>query len=250
MTGKRQISDPRIADLVQAGKVRVALYVPNYVKDPDTGELHGWAPDVVRALGAHFGIVGVPLEHPHPPAAMASLKSGAADAAILGIVASRAAEVDYTAPLVEADYTILAPAGSPYRSLADADRPGVRIAAVRNHASTMALAQIVKHATFLCAEMPDPTFAILRSGNADLFASLRQVLLQYSAQLPGSRLFDGRYGFNSIGIAVPKGMPGRLAAMNEFAEEAKSSGLVRRAIYSSGWSGIQVAPRNTAAVIQ
>jgi polar amino acid transport system substrate-binding protein len=248
MTGKPQISDPRIADLVQAGKVRVALYVPNYVKDPDTGELLGWAPDVVRALGAHFGIVGVPLEHPHPPAAMASLKSGAADAAILGIVASRAADVDYTAPLVEADYTILAPAGSPYRNLADADRPGVRIAAVRNHASTMALAQIVKHATFLYADMPDPTFEILRSGNADLFASLRQVLLQYSAQLPGSRLFDGRYGFNSIGIALPQGMPGRLAAMNEFVEDAKSSGLVRQAIDRSGWSGIQVAPRNTAVI--
>jgi polar amino acid transport system substrate-binding protein len=145
---------------------------------------------------------------------------------------------------------MLAAPGSPYRSLADADRPDVRIAAVRNHASTTALAQIVKHATFVYADMPDATFDILRSGKADLFASLRQVLLQYSAQLPGSRLFDGRYGFNSIGIAVPKGMPGRLAAVNEFAEEAKSSGLVRQVIDRSGWSGIRVAPRNAAPVIR
>jgi polar amino acid transport system substrate-binding protein len=84
--------------------------------------------------------------------------------------------------------------------------------------------------------------SILRSGNAELFASLRQVLLHYMPQLPGSRLFEGRYGFNSIGMAVPKGRSDRLAALCEFVEAAKGSGLVQRAIDSSGWHGIRVAP--------
>lgn len=242
MATTQPTADPRVADLVRAGRVRVALYVPNYTKDPATGMLHGWAPDVVRALGDRLGIEGEPVEHPHPPAAMASLKAGACDAAIIGIVPSRAVEIDYTPPLVEADYTIMAPPGSPYVSVADADRPGIGVAAVRNHASTIALGQIMKNVTFVYADMPTPTFEVLRSGNADLFASLRQVLLHYMPQLPGSRLFEGRYGFNSIGMAVPKGRSDRLAALGEFVEAAKASGLVQQAIDRSGWHGIRVAP--------
>jgi len=34
----QQASDPRVADLVSAGKVRVGLHLPQFVKDPQTGE--------------------------------------------------------------------------------------------------------------------------------------------------------------------------------------------------------------------
>ena len=52
----RRATDPRVADLVQAGKVRVALYLPQYTKDPVTGELRGWCVDLVRALGERLGV--------------------------------------------------------------------------------------------------------------------------------------------------------------------------------------------------
>jgi polar amino acid transport system substrate-binding protein len=242
MTDARHSTDPQVADLMRAGKVRVALYLPQYTHDPVTGELRGWSVDLVHALGADLGVTGVPIENPHPPAAMACLKSGAADAAMLGIVASRSTEVDFSPPLVEADYSCLILAGSSIRSVADADRPGVRIAAVRDHASTLALSRIVKHATFVYADTPDPTFEILRRGDADLFISLHEVLLGYARQLPGSRVLAERYGFNSIGLAVPKGRVEHLARFSEFVEKAKASGLVQQAIDRSGWRGARVAP--------
>jgi polar amino acid transport system substrate-binding protein len=242
MSETQQSADPRVADLVKVGQVRVALYVPQYTKDPVTGELGGWCVDIVQALGAELGIDGVPVEHPNPANALNSIASGACDAGIIGIEADRATKVDYTAPIVEADYTLLAPANSPYRSIADADRPGVRIAAVRHHASTIALNKIIKRASFVYADMPEPTFQILQQGEADLFASLREVLRHYVARLPGSRVWEGRYGFNSLGFAVPKGYAARLAFLNEFAEHAKASGIIRQAIGRSGWSGIRVAP--------
>ncbi|MGA8616130.1 MAG: transporter substrate-binding domain-containing protein [Xanthobacteraceae bacterium] len=242
MTDAQPSADLRVADLVQAGQVRVALYVPQYTKDPVTGELGGWCVDIVHALGAKLGIKGVPVEHPNPANALTSIASGACDAGIIGIEADRATKIDYSPPIVEADYTLLAPAGSPYRSVADADRPGVRIAAVRHHASTIALNKIIKHATFVYADMPEPTFQILQRGEADLFASLHEVLRHYVARLPGSRIWEGRYGFNSLGIAVPKGQAARLAFLSEFAEHAKASGIIQQAIDRSGWSGIRVAP--------
>jgi len=248
MTDALQANDPRVADLVQAGEVRVALYVPQYTKDPVTGELGGWCVDLVHALGARIGVRGVPVEHPNPANAVTNVASGACNAAILGIEASRATKVDYSPPIVEADYTIMTPAGSAYRTLAEADRPGVRIAAVRDHASTMALSKLIRYATLVYADMPDPTFEILRRGEADLFASLHEVLRHYAAQLPGAQVWPGRYGFNSIGFAVPKGQPGRLAFVSEFAEEAKSSGLVQQVLDRAGWSGAHVAPSVATSV--
>ena len=235
-------ADPRVADLVKAGRIRVALYVPQYNKDTATGELRGWPIDLVAALGARIGVQGVPVEHPNPANALDSIASGACDAGIIGIEAERATKVDYSPPIVEADYTLLAPPASPYRSIADADRPGVRIAAVRHHASTLALQKIIKHAAFVYADMPEPTFQILQRGEADLFASLHEVLRHYVARFPGSRVWEGRYGFNSLGLAVPKGHAARLAFLSEFAEHAKASGIVQDAIDRSGWSGIRVAP--------
>jgi polar amino acid transport system substrate-binding protein len=244
MTQTQPSTDPRVADLIKAGQIRVALYVPQYTKDPATGALRGWPVDLVSALAVRIGVKGVPVEHPNPADALSSVVAGSCDAAIIGIEAARAAKVDYSPPLVEADYTLLAPAGSPYRSLTDADLPGVRVAAVRHHASTIALQKLIKHATFVYADMPEPTFEILRRGDADLFASLHEVLRHYADRLPGSRVWEGRYGFNSLGIAVPKGHTERLGYASEFAEEAKASGIVQKAIDCSGWRGTHVAPRS------
>src|SRR3954451_8970631 len=39
----QEIPDPRVADLVQAGKIRVGLFLPQFSKDAVTGELKGRA---------------------------------------------------------------------------------------------------------------------------------------------------------------------------------------------------------------
>ena len=135
------------------------------------------------------------------------------------------------------------PAGSSIRRMADVDRPGVRIAAVRNHLSTLALSRILKHAELVTAETPDATFALLRSGNFDAMYQVRTVLLDYSTKLPGSRVLEDRYGVNLAAIVVATSQAGRLAYINEFVEEAKASGLVQRAIERAGLRGV---PGSTA----
>ena len=241
MADAPQAADPRVADLVQAGKVRIALYLPQYTKDPVTGELRGWCIDLVRALGERLGVAGVPVEHPTPPAAIAGLKSGACDIAIMGIDPARATEVDYSPPFAQLDFTYLVPAGSSIQSLADADRPGVRIAVVRNHVSTLALIRILRQATPVHAETWDTAFDLLREGQADAFASVRAELIKSAPQLSGSRLLEASYGTNRLAMAVTKGhAAGRLAYMSEFIDEARASGLVQRAIDRSGLAGTQV----------
>jgi polar amino acid transport system substrate-binding protein len=122
----QQTPDPRVADLVRAGKVRMALFPPQYTKDPDTGELKGVWADVARAFAARVGVELVLVEHPTPPRMVECLKAGACDVGFLGFDPARAADVEgFSPPFIEFDYTYLVPPHSLIRSHADADRPGV-----------------------------------------------------------------------------------------------------------------------------
>lgn len=229
-------------DIIRSGKVRVALYPPTYSRDPRSGELSGWTIDVIRALGERLCVEAQPVERQTPPETVACLVAGDCDLAILGIEPVRAAQVDFTPPLVELDYTLLVPAESEARSVADLDRPGVRIAAVRGHASTLSLERQLGHAEAVYADMLEPAFELLRQGKADAFASVQEILLRCRAQLPGSRVLDGRYGANRIGIAAPKGRADRLEWLTAFVAELKASGLLQRSLDRIGWRGTRVAP--------
>jgi polar amino acid transport system substrate-binding protein len=243
----QQAADPRVADLVRAGKLRVALFLPQYTKDPATGELRGHGRGVVyvevaRQFAARLGIELQLVGYPTPPEVVACLKVSACDVGFLGINPARAAEIGFGPPLILVPFTYLVPSGSLIRSVTEADQPGIRIAVTRNHESAMALSRILKQAKLVNAETPAATFELLRAGQADAWASTLPGLLEYSNSLPGSRVLEDHYGGNIATMAVPKGQAGWLAYINEFIEEAKRSGLVQGAIERSAERGVQVAP--------
>src|SRR5882757_2224631 len=240
-TAEAQTADPRVADLVRAGKLHVGLFLPQYGKGPDGLKTSVWV-ETARAYAARVGVPLVIVEHATPPEAIACLKTGACDQLFLPLDA-RAAEIgDFSNPIFEFDYTLMVPAGSPIAKVADADRPGVRIAAVRNHASTNELVREVKQAELVYAETPEQTFALMRDGKADVMASTRLVLLDFSAKLAGARVLADRYGANINRMVVPKGNADRRAYVNEFVEEAKASGAVQQFIERGSTRGVTVAP--------
>jgi polar amino acid transport system substrate-binding protein len=223
---------------VRADKIRVALFPPQFDKNAMSGELRGWPVDLARAVAARLGVDVQLLDCPSPRKALDDLKAERADLAFLSI--HRSDEADFTPPFIQIDFTCLVPAASAICSVADADRPGIRIAVVRGHASTLALSRIAKQAELVSAEFPDAAFDLLQSGRADALASVRPWLLEASAHLPDSRVLEESYGANFMGAAVPKGHAGWLAYIREFIAEAKASGLVQRVIERAGWRGVQV----------
>jgi polar amino acid transport system substrate-binding protein len=242
----QQTADPRVADLVRMGKLRVALFLPQYMKDPVTSEIRGQYSGTVMVEMAHeiaarLGIDRQVVGYPNPPAVVECIKGGACDVALLGINPSRATEVGFTPPLVLYPFTYLVPTGSSILSVADADRPGIRVAVVSDHESTLALGRVRRHAEPVEAESPDAAFDLLRTGQVDAFAAALPILLAYSMKLPGSRVLEERYGANLLAMALPKNEAGRLAYFSEFVEEAKASGLVQRAIDRTNEPGIRVA---------
>ena len=225
-------------DVVRTGKVRVGLFPPQYERDAVSGELRGFAVDLARALGARLGVDVQLVECSGPGKVMDHLQAERVDLAFLAV--GQTDQADFTPPFIQFDFTCLVPAASSISSVATADQPGIRIAVVRDHASTSALSRIAKRAELVLAQTPQAAFDLLRSGRADALASVRPWLLEVCGDLPGSRVLEESYGANSMGAAVPRGHADWLAYVSEFIEEAKSSGLVNRAIERAGWREVRL----------
>ncbi len=243
----QEAADPRVADIVRAGKVRFGMHLPQFVQDPKTGEIrgHGTGVVIVPIAQAFADRLGVKLElvgHPAPPALIKCLQAGDCDVGFLGHTQARTKSVDYATPHIMVPFTYLVPPNSPIRVPVDADKPGIRIAVVRNHASTHALEHVLKHATMVDVAIPDEAFELLRSGKVDAYASPRPPILEYAKQLPGSRVLDEQYGANIQAIALNKGQSGRLAYVSAFVEWAKASGVIQKSIAAAGERGIVMAP--------
>ena len=106
---------------------------------------------------------------------------------------------------------------------------------------------------------PDATFVtvpgvdaasveLVKAGKADAIALSRESLTGLVPQIPGSRLLDGGFLNSVTAVAVPPNRPAARAYVTEFIEEAKASGLVRRAFDAAGLTAAQVAPRGDEAV--
>jgi ABC-type amino acid transport substrate-binding protein len=108
----------------------------------------------------------MPIKYPTPPRAIEGLKASACDVGFGAMDESRISEMDFSPAVLQFDFTYLVTVDSSIQSAADADCPGTRIAVVRDHASTLSLNRVRKHAERTSAETPDLAFDLLRSGDA------------------------------------------------------------------------------------
>jgi polar amino acid transport system substrate-binding protein len=237
-------ADPRVAALAAARAIRLALFLPQYaehaagIRGIGTGFI---AIEIVGTLAARLGVAAQVIKYPSPKDAVAGLLGGACDVAFLGIEPSRVAVVDFSPALFQFDYSLLVPAGSTIGSLEDTDQAGRRIGLVDGHASALALRRIVRQAELIGVELPESAFDLLRDHKVDALAFPRDQLIAFAARLPGARVLAKGYGVNRVGMAVAKGQTGLLSYLSDFAAEAKTTGLVRRAIERGGLDGFEIA---------
>jgi polar amino acid transport system substrate-binding protein len=236
--------DARVADLVQAGKVRVGIGLAPAIaiKHPATGELRGTGIDLGRALAARIGVQFESVEYPSPPRVLEGLTTGAWDVALLGVDPTRLDQVDFSSPYLQVDYTYLVPAGSSIREVGDADQPGMRIAVTRKSVGDVALTRVLKQAELQRVDTAAAGLEALRAGSVQVLASDRPNLLQLSVELPGSHVLEGRYHSFLLAMVVPKGQLGRQTYVSEFIEDAKTSGLIKEIVDRTGLRGVQIAP--------
>ena len=61
-------------------------------------------------------------------------------------------------------------------------------------------------------------------------------------KIAGSRILDDAFLNSSTAVCVPKGKPAALSYVSKFIEDAKASGLVRKALDEMGLKCSQIAP--------
>jgi polar amino acid transport system substrate-binding protein len=229
---------------VQSGALRVGLGIGSLTtatRDPATGEVKGPALELGRALAARMGIQFVSVEYPRPGAVIDGLRAGAWDVSILIVDPVRAEQVDFSHPFMQTDLTYLVAAGSTIQNAGDADHQGIRIAVARGDTSDLYLTRALKQAQLVRTDSIAAAVELLRTGAVNAVALNRPSLIAQSAALPGSRVLNDGFADIYSAMAVPKGHDGRLAYINEFIEDAKASGLVRRMIETLGMQGVRAA---------
>lgn len=234
------------ADLAPTGKLRAGINYGNFIlvrKDPASGESRGVSIDLTRELARGLGVPVEIVAYDTIIAQVDAAKTGAWDIAFLGSDPARESVMSFTAAYMEIEATYLVPANSPLRAATDVDREGVRIAAPARANYELFLSRNLKKAKLVSAPNADAAFDLLVSGKVEAYAGLTQALIGLVDKLPGSRIVDGRFMAVQQLIAVPRGRDAGLSYLRGFVEDAKASGLVARAIESTGARGVTVAPR-------
>jgi polar amino acid transport system substrate-binding protein len=239
------ITPAALADLAPMGKLRAGINYGNPLfatRDAKTGEGSGIAVDLARELGRHMGVPVELVGYNSGGQLTAGLAAGGWDVAVLAFEQARAKEIDYSAPFAETDATYLVQANSRLRTAADVDQKGVRIAVSSNGGNDLFLTRTLKNATLVRSSSPEGAFKMFMADKLDAYANLKPALLDFSDQLPGSRVVEGRYTVIGYAAGVPKSREAGAKYLNEFIEHAKASGLIARLIEKSGIRGLAVAP--------
>jgi polar amino acid transport system substrate-binding protein len=234
-------------ELVPTGRLRFGVaFAPKMsalfvVKEAD-GSPRGITADLGQALARKLG---VPIEFmvaPNTGVLTDKLANAEIDAAFMPVDDERRKRLDFGPmyALVESTYMVTEASG--IQTLAEVDRLGVRVVGVANTTTIRASGRTLKNTQPIAATSIDDALVMLREGRADAFALGRDSLPDFVAMFPGSRIVDGGFQQTGIAIAVPKGRPAALAYVTEFLNEAKASGLVRRAMDRAGMDDLPVAP--------
>jgi polar amino acid transport system substrate-binding protein len=231
--------------LAPTGALRVGLQVGsphNVVRDSATGEMKGVGYDLGKELAGRLGVPFEPVLYPSVGALLDGGKSGAWDVAFVGFSPARAKEWDFTALHLEIEFGYLVPSGSSIATMADVDRPGIRVAVQEKSQPDVFISRTLKNAVLVRASSLDGTLEMLKSGRADVIFSIKPSLFEASNQLPGSRVLDGRPGIDPHAMVIPKGRDPGVAYARQFIENAKSEGIVKSGIERAGIRGAVVAP--------
>jgi polar amino acid transport system substrate-binding protein len=133
---------------------------------------------------------------------------------------------------------------SPFRSVADIDRAGVRVGVTARDTADLALTRGLKAAEIRrnTSGTVDTAVQWLLDGTVDAYGTNRQRLATLAARHAGYRLLpDNFYGVPQA-VVVAKGNVAMRDAVNGVIDEARQNGLIARAIGEAGLAGVDVAP--------
>jgi polar amino acid transport system substrate-binding protein len=233
-----------VKDLAPTGKLRAAINLGNPVlaqKGPG-GEPRGVTVDLANELARRTGLALELVPFDAAGKVFEALKAGAWDIAFLAIEPVRAAEIAFTEPYVIIEGVYMVPKESTLQTVAEVDRPGVRIAVNKGSAYDLFLTRTIKNATIVRGESGVDLFV---KDKLEVAAGVKQPLVAYAKTNPSVRIMDGRFMEIRQAMGTPQGRPAAAAYLRTFVEEMKASGFVAEGLKRSNQPDATVAPPAT-----
>ena len=234
-----------LSELSLPGTLRVGINLGNILLVTGTrpnGDPEGVAPGVAAAIAERLGTAVSYVTFATPGEVADAVKRDEWDICLIAEEPQRAETIAFCEAYVEIEATYLVPADSPFRSIVEIDRPGVRIAVSERAAYDLYLTRSLKHAELHRAKGLAGALDLFVTQKLDALAGLVPALKENSESLPGSRVIDGHYTTVRQAVGTKPQNVALRAFVARFIAEAKASGLVAGLIAKHGVDGkLQVA---------
>lgn len=240
------VSPEIVAELAPTGTLRAGVNLSNFLLvtgKTASGDPVGVSPDMAAEIARRLGVGVAYVTYPQPGPLADDAEAGKWDIGLIGAEPARAEKIAFTAAYCEIQSTYLVPPGSPLHTIADVDRPGIRIANYGRSAYGLWLERNIKHATLIDAKNIDDSWEVFVSQKCDALSGLKPRLLTDVTRMPGARIIDGQFSAVQQAIGTQKRNAAAARWLAAFVEEAKASGFVASLIEKHKVKGLSVAPK-------
>ncbi|WP_341894849.1 transporter substrate-binding domain-containing protein [Ferrovibrio terrae] len=247
LTGPTQAQPAPLGELAPKGPVRVAIAIspaPSalYAIKDASGQFKGVTVDLGNAIAAKAGRPVQFVAYASTGEITAAGDTDAWDVTFMPHDPARAKLVDFGAAYHLLQSTLLVAGHANVKTLADVDRPDIRVAGVEGTATARAAAAFLKQAKVVHVRGVDDAVALVNAGNAEAIGLSRESLVGLLGKVPGSRVLDGGFLNTMTAVAVPRGRAAALVYASTVIEEQKANGGVRKSLDAMGLTSSVVAP--------
>jgi polar amino acid transport system substrate-binding protein len=228
------------AILAPTEKLRIGVYYgspTSLVRDSKTNEFHGLSFDLGQELARRINVPFEQVNYQRISEVLEGVVKGEVDFTVSNSTPARAAQVAFSQTLLTIELGYLVTATSPIKTIADVEKPGLRIGVTQNSTSQGTIPKLLPNAIIVPAQNYKRGIEMLERGEIDTYATNKPTLFEMSDQMPGSRILEGRWGEEHLAVAIPKEHAAGLEYIKRFVEDVQSNGLVARIAAQAGLRG-------------
>ena len=235
-----------IAELTPTGVLRAGINLSNFLLvtgKAANGDPQGVSPDMAAEIARRLDVPLKLVAFKSPGELGDQAGNNVWDIGNIGAEPQRAQTIAFTAAYCEIESTYLVPAGSPIKTNAEVDKPGIRISVTGRSAYGLWLENNIRQATLMRTDTLDASFDQFVAQKMEALAGLRPRLIEDVKKLPGARILDGQFSAVQQAVGTPKKNAKAAAWLAAVVEDCKASGLVARLIEKHKAFGLSVAPK-------
>jgi polar amino acid transport system substrate-binding protein len=240
---------PAVADearglLAPLGKLRVGVYPGSPLSlmvDRSTGQSHGLSHDLGAEFARRLGVAVEYTTYQRIADVLDAMKAGQLDFTVSNATPARAADVNFSQPVLALELGYLVPSNSPLTTPEEVDRPGMRIGVTKGSTSERTLPARFQHATIVPAQNLREAIDMLNNGQLDVYMTNKPILYEMSDAMSGARILAGNWGVEHVAVAIPKGREAAMDVVRNFVNDVQSSGLLAQFQTLAGLRGAVAA---------